>query len=171
MPIWPGVILPNKRNVHGEFILMKKIFLILPLLIIGTANAASMCVPKVAESQSYSYLPSIEETNNRGYFAMGTSCVSGTTMCRDTLIRGESHCSAASILPADNFETYGKYCYCRLTHARAPNGYLANRSGGWVFRSAYSWEGRCTEYCAVNCANYFRTWTAMRRAMLATPAL
>ncbi len=169
MPIWPGVILPNKRNVHGEFILMKKIFLILPLLIIGTANAASMCVPEVY-GKSSSSIATTSEDNNRGYFAVGTSCVSGTTICKDTLARGEAHCSAATFLPSDNFETSGRYCFCRLTHVRAPNGYLANRSGGWVFLGE-DVTTYCENSCASRCVSRIMSYSPFRRAAFATPAL
>ncbi len=152
---------------------MKQIFSILPLLLIGTVHAASMCVPTVASNQSTSYIRSAEEDNNRGYFAVGTGCVSGTNSCRNTLARGESHCSAASILPADNFETNGMYCYCRLTHIRAPNGYLAARSGNWVYRSRFtgtlSNAYYCYTGCARLCAEQFRTHPTFRSALFATP--
>ncbi len=145
---------------------MKKIFLILPFLLIGTAHAASMCVPTIASNQSVSYIASVDGNNNRGYFAVGTSCVSGTTMCKSTLVRGEGHCSVASILPSDRLETNGPYCYCRLTHVRAPNGYVAIREGGWVFYKTYSGSSECVWGCTQHCAADFRSKMEFRRTLL-----
>ncbi len=146
---------------------MKKIFLILPFLLIGAVHAASMCVPGTASDQSYSAIPSKQESNNRGYFAVGTSCVSGTTMCKSTLVRGESHCSTVAILPSSKFETCANYCWCRLTHIRAPNGYLAPWDGDWVFSQIYTYGGNnyCASYCASGCASGFLSKPPFRRAL------
>ncbi len=132
---------------------MKKIFLILPFLLIGTAHAASMCVPNMKSATTYTHMTA--EENSRGIFVNGTSC-SGD-FCQNTAFKGEGACSIAPMLPANNFGTTGPYCYCRITHIRAPNGYLASYNGAWVFlgkvASAFdapSCRYGCAYFCMTN---------------------
>lgn len=137
-------------------------------LITMPAFCASMCVPDI-KSASYVYVNSGQVNNNRGSFIIGTLC-SGR-QCQKKAVLGESHCSASAVYPASNWETNGKYCWCRFTHVRAPNGYLAPFSGAWVFRYYYSspviW---CATNCAHDCAYRARTHPGFRRALFASLA-
>ncbi len=151
---------------------MKKILFIFPLLLItGTAHAISMCVPSIKASQDFSNIPSADEDGNRGYFAMGTNCTSGTVVCKKTLLRGEAHCSASTIVPSDNFETKGMYCYCRLTDVMAPNGYLAPHAGGWVLHDSTGTVSSCITTCSSLCGKYARSNLGFRKALFITPML
>ncbi len=133
----------------------------------GPALGASMCAPDI-KSASYSYIPSGEQVaNNRGYFAIGKNCVASTQLCKDTQVLGISHCSASGIHPASDWEENGGYCWCKFTHVRAPNGYLAPRSGAWVLYPSNS-SSYCAASCANLCASYARAYPGFRRALFAS---
>ncbi len=125
---------------------------------VGTAYGSSMCLNDVSSTSTYQ--ASANEDNNRGSWTNG-----------DT-VSGESHCSKLSILTAENadqFETNGQYCWCRVTYVAAPNGYMARRSGAWVFRNFNGSTNNCAAYCASYCASDFRSSVGFRRALFASP--
>ncbi len=131
---------------------MKKIILcVLLCAITHPTFAASMCMPYIRGGGVISDTSAIDGqiTNNRGYFVAGSNCITGTMMCKHIYIRGEAHCSTSPVYPADNWEEYGNYCFCRITGVRALNGYLAPFPGTWVWNWQYTYGG---DYCAKNCA-------------------
>ncbi len=146
---------------------MKKIFLILPFVAINAASAVSMCVPKVA-GYSASAVAAGSAVGNRGQFVFGTNCISGTGVCKMTLIRGETHCSAFGDISASNWENFGQYCWVRFTHVRTPNGYLATQVGGWI-RLLYDSYNACASSCASNAVNAIVNNSVLRRTLFATP--
>lgn len=135
-------------------------------LITMPAFCASMCVPNI-KSASYAYVKSEQGNKNRGSFIIGTYC-SGQ-QCQKKAVLGESHCSTSGVYPASKWESNGAYCWCRFTHVRAPNGYLAPFSGAWVLLY-YIVDGpsACATDCAADCAYEAKTCPGFRRALFAS---
>ncbi len=138
---------------------MKKVIVVFAFLVVGApAWGVSMCM--LPGSGTTYNQPSANENNNRGYWIVGNS------------VFGESHCSAVGLITADtiaNFETMGKYCWCRVTQMAAPNGYVARRSGAWVLQPNSNSAPLCTASCASFCANFVGSWVGFRRALFAFP--
>ncbi len=132
------------------FSLMLMVFL--PL----AANGASMCIhPGSGTSTNQA---SGNADNNLGYWNRG-----GRLM-------GEAHCSAVGMIGPDTteeqFQKGGNNCYCRITQVAAPNGYMANRTGGWVL---YYDSSGCATNCANHCTSYVGSYRGFRRALSVSP--
>ncbi len=141
---------------------------------VAGAHAASMCTPAIS---GYTYTTTDSSaTNNRGQFALDGTCTADNTTRTITCTkapdaRGESHCSASGTYPAANWETGGKFCWCRLTDVTSSNGYLAPRAGGWVFRDGNLSVSDCASVCAYYCAGNAQSQRGFRRALFASPGL
>ncbi len=144
---------------------------------IGAAHAASMCLPSIPSSGTYGSTGTA--ANNRGYFYNGGSCSAKKnddggydfTCTTYPTVHGEAHCSASGVYPADNWEEAGQFCFCKLTGIQSSNGYVAPRSGGWVFSDDLSSTSYCSSYCAGNCRDYVDYGRGFRRALFASPGL
>ncbi len=148
---------------------------VLFLIIIGAANATSMCVPKSTLTPVYSRLQA-QENGNRGQWVNGGSCVAdaatNTVVCSVVpTIRGEAHCGASGGYPADNWEQGGYFCWCRLTHIKSTNGYMAPRNGGWVLFSDDRTVAQCSYNCAYYCAQYAASSMAFYRVLFAVSSV
>ncbi len=134
---------------------MRKLIAFLSILSAPTiAPAASICISPAGSA--FSFTQTGNTNGNRGYWY-------------NSISRGEAHCSKVPIISPDTtmdeFETYGNYCWCRVTQVAAPNGYLGDFDGAWVFRSNVS----CASDCASHCADQGFGTVPMRRALLASP--
>ncbi len=146
---------------------MKRIiFILYTIITIAGANAASMCIPNASNLTTTGKCnsDSCNTTGNRGTWWIYPN---GTSANTDYLVRGEGHCSASSVYPADDFETFGKRCWCRITGIISSNGYRAPRNGAWtiVYLDDYN---QCTTTCWTYCANTIKNNPAFRRVAFAS---
>ncbi len=119
-------------------------------------------------------------SGNPGTFNIGIGCKYNTSStaytsclglnCTSVIFKGESRCSAAGILPNNNFENAGGFCWCRITAIADKNGTLVPYDGPWVYRMQYvSGAAFCARYCAEDCTSIggFNGRRAYRRILLA----
>ena len=144
---------------------MKKIFALIMIITALPTFAATMCVkddvvsivldPGIGSSTTATYSGSGVTTQWTTSFSYGT--IRGIAACLSSNY-GQSMGGYVQQL-SDNGErvvggeTNGLHCWCKMTHPAVSL---------WVFYDSYSSAGECARYCAYNCGNIARNYSALR---------